>query len=545
MYDYVRLNQERAETNLENLINQINMLSVRLLINNDIYNLLDSDRLEGSKMSMLREILNNMNIDNNIIGDVVILTKNGDAYNYNERDIIDLPGKTYISEIERSKSSVWGGTKKDVDGNAYILLGRRFQNFYTGQNLGYLVVYIKERAIYNVFKDLIVPDRGFSFLVADESHVLSFPAPAEVGATIFDKEIFTTSSDSLFKKITFAGKPSIVTNYPLRGNLTKLGLNWELVSVVSDEKLFENVTKFNRYTTFIQIAVLLIAVMISFYVSKRIIQPIRRLNGKMNQFNGVMKIVTYRNSKDELWVLENSFNEMVIRISELIDRQNEEKDRQREMELVALQAQINPHFLYNTLDAIGWMAKIHKQKNIEDIVIALSQFYRLGLHKGDKYISVEEEVSIAKSYIAIETMRSPNKFEAEYDFSEDILHFTILKMLLQPLIENAIKHGIRGKRGKRRLLIKGYRSGNDLKFEISDDGAGFDVGELERKDRPIHYKGGGYGIRNVNERIRLEYGDEYGVAIESEIGLGTTSVLTVKAKAGEEVCQEKSSKQTS
>jgi two-component system sensor histidine kinase YesM len=530
MYNYVRLNQEKAETNLESVIEQVNLLSVRLQTNNDIYDLLADPRPEDEKKTALVALLNDMMIDSSVVGDVVIMTHSGDAYNYNKQLIVDLPGQSYLNEIEHSAIPVWGGTKKDARGNAYILLGRKYQNFYTGQNLGYLVVYINERAVYNVLKDIIVADRGYSFLAADDSYILSYPSAAKVGATMFDNDLFMDGSDLNFKKITLAGKPAIVTKYPLRGNLTKLGLRWSIVSVVSDEKLLENVNKINQYATYIQIVLLLIAVLISYYVSRRIIQPIRRLNVKINQFNGDATIVPFRNRKDELWVLENSFNEMVVRIGELIERQNEEKDRQRETELVALQAQINPHFLYNTLDAIGWLAKMHKQKHIEDIVMALSHFYRLGLHKGDKYITVEEEVGIARNYIAIETMRTPNKFEVEYDISEEILARPILKMLLQPLIENAIKHGIRGKRGKGHMVIKGYREGGDLKFEISDDGAGFVVGDLDREDKPHRYKGGGYGIRNVNERIQLEYGSEYGVAIASTPGEGTTSILTVRMK---------------
>jgi two-component system sensor histidine kinase YesM len=530
MYNYVRLNQEKAETNLESVVEQVNLLSVRLQTNNDIYDLLADSRPKEEKEKALVALLNDMMIDNFIVGDVVIITHDGDTYNYNRQEIIDLPGQSYLNEIEHSAIPVWGGTKKDTEGNAYILLGRRYQNFYTGQNLGYLVVYIKERAVFNILKDVIVADRGYSFLAADDSYILSYPNAAQVGATIFDNDLFMTGSELNFKKITLAGKPAIVTKYPLRGKLTKLGLKWSIVSVVSDEKLLENVNKINQYATYIQIVLLLVAVLISYYVSRRIIQPIRRLNNKINQFNGDATVVPFRNRKDELWVLENSFNEMVVRISELIERQNEEKDRQRETELVALQAQINPHFLYNTLDAIGWLAKMHKQKHIEDIIMALSSFYRLGLHKGDKYITVEEEVGIARNYIAIETMRTPNKFEVEYDISEEILAHPILKMLLQPLIENAIKHGIRGKRGKGHLVIKGYREGGDLKFEISDDGAGFVVGDLGREDKPHRYKGGGYGIRNVNERIQLEYGSEYGVAIASTPGEGTTSIVTVRMK---------------
>ncbi|UUZ80247.1 sensor histidine kinase [Paenibacillus sp. P26] len=208
------------------------------------------------------------------------------------------------------------------------------------------------------------------------------------------------------------------------------------------------------------------------------------------------------------------------------------------MELIAHQAQINPHFLYNTLDAIGWLAKIHKQNEIEKMVIALSSFYRLSLHKGDKYITVEEEIGIVQSYVAIEALRFPGKFEVQYDIAEDILAFKMLKIIIQPLIENAIKHGISGKRGKGLVTIRGYRSGDSLRFEITDDGAGFDVGTFKKQGEPRPYKGGGYGIRNVNERIQLEYGFGYGVEIRSTVGAGTTSVVTVRIKEGDKVRYE-------
>jgi len=530
MYNYVRLNQEKAEVNLESLIDQVNMLSVRLLTNNDIYGLLgDAGTDRAHKEAMYADLLKGMGIDPSVVGDVVIVTKDGSAYRYGEARI-DLPGQTYLAQIERKKTPVWGEVEKDEEGNAYLLLGRKYQNFYTGQNIGYLVVYIKERALYGVLKDVIVPSKGFSFLIADDSYILSYPSPDRAGATIFDREPFMSASAPDFGKIRFEGSPSIVTSYPLSGSLSKLGLSWRIVSVVSDRELFANASKINTYAMYIQIAVLLVALVISYYVSKGIIRPLQRLNRRITQFNGISRVLPLRSSRDELGILETSFNDMVVRIGELIERQNEEKDRQREMELNALQAQINPHFLYNTLDAIGWMAKINKQKNIEEIVIALSHFYRLGLHKGDKYITVEEEVGIARNYIAIETMRTPDKFEVTYDIAPDILPFKMLKMLLQPLIENALKHGIRAKRGKGNLLIRGYREADHLVFEIADDGDGFEVGAWEKEESPLRYNGGGYGIRNVNERIRLEYGGEYGVEIRSVIGRGTTSIVTVKTE---------------
>ncbi|UUZ93620.1 sensor histidine kinase [Paenibacillus sp. P25] len=331
----------------------------------------------------------------------------------------------------------------------------------------------------------------------------------------------------------------MIARYPLQGGVKRLGLDWEVISVVSDEKLLENVNKIKSYAMMLQIAALLLSVLISLYVSAGIIKPVRRLSLRISQFSGEAGFVpVYRNQKDELWVLENSFNDMVVRIGDLIKRNNEEKDRRREMELIAHQAQINPHFLYNTLDAIGWLAKIHKQNEIEKMVIALSSFYRLSLHKGDKYITVEEEIGIVQSYVAIEALRFPGKFEVQYDIAEDILAFKMLKIIIQPLIENAIKHGISGKRGKGLVTIRGYRSGDSLRFEITDDGAGFDVGTFKKQGEPRPYKGGGYGIRNVNERIQLEYGFGYGVEIRSTVGAGTTSVVTVRIKEGDKVRYE-------
>ncbi|PYI55554.1 sensor histidine kinase [Paenibacillus flagellatus] len=532
MYNYVKLNQENIESSLDFLINRVHMLSVRLLTENDVYNVLgDPGMTEDGKAWALRTVLDDMMIDDNIVGDVVVLTKDGTPYNYDQGTVVDLPDRSYLREIELSKTPVWGITKKDIDGNAYILLGRKYQNFFTGQDLGYLVIYIRERAIQDVLKNMIVQDRGFSFLITGDSYILSYPDAAKIGTTLFDKQALTMEPGATFKKAEFDGRPSIIASYPLGGGIRSLGMDWNVVSVVSDEKLLENVNKIKQYSIVLQIAALGLTILISLYASKGIIRPIKRLNRRINQFAGSADfIVPYRNRKDELWVLENSFNDMVVRIGELIERNNEEKDRQREMELIALQAQINPHFLYNTLDAIGWLAKIHNQNEIEKMVIALAHFYRLSLHKGDKYISVEEEIGIVQSYVAIEAMRFPQKFEVEYDIAPDILPFKLLKIVIQPLIENAIKHGISQKRGKGRITVKGYRQGDKLHFEVTDDGAGFDVGELDNKDKPQSYKGGGYGIRNVNERIRLEYGDGYGVDIRSEIGIGTTSRVTVKTE---------------
>ncbi|WP_080839145.1 sensor histidine kinase [Cohnella massiliensis] len=536
MYEYVKINQEKTESSLEFLFNQVHMLSVRLLTEDEIYDTAESGRQESeAARTKLAAILDTMAIDDEIVGEVVIATKDGRFYPYSGQSGVGLPDRSYLNEIERSQTPVWGEIRKDAGGEAYLQLGRKYQSFYTGQNIGYLVVYIRESAIRNVLKKVIVEDHGYSFLVADDEYVLSYPDDGKVGTTLFDKQMLAMKAGQSFKKAEFVGSPSIVAVYPLEGSFRNLGLDWKIVSIVSDEKLLANVNKIKQYSLLLQIAAIGLAVAISLYAAKGILRPIRRMNRRIVQFAGTADYVApYRNPKDELRTLEDSFNDMVVRIRELIARNNEEKDRQREMELIALQAQINPHFLYNTLDAIGWLAKIHRQSEIEKMVIALAHFYRLSLHKGDRYIAVEEEIGIVKSYVAIEAQRFPQKFAVRYEIAEDILPLRLLKIIIQPLVENAIKHGVSRKRGSGNIVVKGYREGDQLLFEVSDDGAGFDVRELDDESRPARYKGGGYGIRSVNERIRLEYGAGYGVEIRSAPGSGTVSLVKVKAKCGEE-----------
>jgi len=533
MYNYVTINQEKTESSLEFLFNQVHMLSVRLLNSGDIYRLFeefqedeDGAELEGR----LSGVLDTMQIDRRIVGEIVIAARDGRAYTFDGRSGLDSPERSYLLEIERSQLPVWGKIKKDAAGEAYLPLGRKYQNFNTGQNLGYLVVYIRESAVQDVLKNMVMQNRGFSMLVSDGDYVLSYPDAGKVGTTLFDIRWLTMKPGEGFKKTDFEGSPSIVASYRLGGSFRNLGLDWKVVSVVSEKKLLENTNRIQRYSLLLQLVALGLAVLISLYASRGILGPIRRLNRRIVQFAGTTDYVApYRNPRDELHMLESSFNDMVVRIRELIERNNEEKDRQREMELIALQAQINPHFLYNTLDAIGWLAKIHSQREIERMVVALAHFYRLSLHKGDQYITVEEEIGIVRSYVAIEAMRFPGKFEVQYEIAPEILSLKLLKIIIQPLVENAIKHGVSRKRGSGAIVVRGEREGDALLFEVRDDGAGFDVSELDDDGKPKRYGGGGYGVRNVDERIRLEYGPGYGVDIRSEVGVGTSSFVKVRA----------------
>jgi two-component system sensor histidine kinase YesM len=311
-------------------------------------------------------------------------------------------------------------------------------------------------------------------------------------------------------------------------------VRWTIVNVASEEKLYASIRRMENLSAWIQAITFIVALLFALYLAGTTLKPINGLIGKIRRLGKdapeTAKLkAPHKGQGDELRVLSQSFDDMVVRIDELITHNNESKDKQRESELVALQAQINPHFLYNTLDAIGWIAKINRQREIERLVLELASFYRLSLHKGDKFIRVEEELGIVKSYVAIEKIRYPDKFDVLYEVDEAIMNQPMLKIILQPLIENAIIHGIGPKVEKGFITVKGFEIGNEVHFEIADDGVGFDSDDLSYA-APKTYSGRGYGIANVDERIRMEYGARYGISISSVPGQGTTATVIIGSR---------------
>lgn len=225
---------------------------------------------------------------------------------------------------------------------------------------------------------------------------------------------------------------------------------------------------------------------------------------------------------------ERSYNEMLERLYGLMEENKQNMETQRKLEIDALQMQINPHFLYNTLDAIAWMSKIKKQPEIEKLVINLAKFFRLSLHKGAKYVKISEEAELVEHFLEIEKIRFPDTIRFVNEIPESIGNYTTIKLILQPIVENSIKHGFVEKDGIGTITLGASEEGNDVLITVSDDGCGFDVPD-DFWSREINPQAqGGYGLRNVNERIRLEYGEGYGLSVESQKGVGTKVMVRIK-----------------
>lgn len=250
---------------------------------------------------------------------------------------------------------------------------------------------------------------------------------------------------------------------------------------------------------------------------------------------GGLKVQAPKSNIEEIRMLSEQYDQMIIRIDELITHIREEQERQRKTELKLLQSQLNPHFLYNTLDTIVWLAEGKRHREVVEMITALSSFLRIGLNKGNDFISIKEEAEHVRSYLQIQHFRYEDIMDYEIDFDEEIKSYTTLKLTLQPIVENALYHGIKNKREKGFLKIKGWEKNNTIYMQVKDNGIGMKTEELRKMQRLVRMGGDeidareGFGIANVAERIRLNYGAEYGLTIESEYGVGT--LVTVKIPA--------------
>lgn len=278
---------------------------------------------------------------------------------------------------------------------------------------------------------------------------------------------------------------------------------------------------------------LIFIILLTKMITKSVTLPIQELCAATRQVAKGNFFHAEIESGDEIQVLTSSFNDMTGEIQYLIENIKKEQRNLRDTELKLLQAQINPHFLYNTLDAIVWMAEGGQNKDVVFMVTALSEFFRTTLSEGNDCITIREEQSHIQSYLSIQEIRYADILEYEICIDPEIYHYYILKLTLQPLVENALYHGIKNKRGKGKILVKGYEKDEKIFLEVWDNGIGMNETQLEILQKKINGEVAherGFGLGNVNERIRLNYGAEYGLYLTSKKGQGTVATVCIPKK---------------
>ncbi|WP_207858030.1 sensor histidine kinase [Lucifera butyrica] len=314
---------------------------------------------------------------------------------------------------------------------------------------------------------------------------------------------------------------------------------WKIAAVFPRREILANVVYIKFITVTVMILLILVAIMLSNVLAGYITKPISVLVENMKRIQGGnLHFVSHIHPLNEVGVLNQGVEDLVGRIKILLDRINKEQEIKRQLEFSIMQTQIHPHFLYNTLYSIKGLCDMNLTAEASAMVTALANFFRISVSRGNEIITVEEEVDHIRNYLFIQEMRYGDNFSYEIQVEPVVLSCKIIKLTLQPLVENAIYHGVKQKRGIGRIQVKGYLEGRFLCFEIRDNGIGMTEERLREVRQALTASGAGMqtlgvGVRSTHERLQLHYGPAAGLEIESELHQGTVVKVKIPLHTGE------------
>lgn len=381
------------------------------------------------------------------------------------------------------------------------------------------VVDMNFRTIEKMCNNVSLGKRGYIYIVDKSGNMVYHPQQQMIYAGLKTEntmDALLREPGSYFEDFNGERRVMTVKNVSYSG--------WKIVGISYVDEIVTNKKYFNSFILIISLFGIVFEILASLFISAKISQPIKRLEKHMKRLeNGDFDISVEVKGEDEVKRLSKAFNMMVARIKTLMEQIIKEQEEKRKSELKALQAQINPHFLYNTLDSIVWMNENRNYDGVTVMVAALAKLFRISLSKGNEMISIADEVEHARSYLIIQKIRYKDKFEYTIDVEPGLQSKRTLKLILQPIIENAIYHGISPLNEKGIIKISVIAEENNILLQVSDNGYGIKPEILEGLlvQESISYYSGGVGLKNVNERIKLCYGKNYGIEIKSEMDVGT------------------------
>lgn len=309
--------------------------------------------------------------------------------------------------------------------------------------------------------------------------------------------------------------------------------NWKLVAVLPENEILSKVDYIKPLILLLCIILLVVAVLMFNVLATIITKPLSNLTKKVQCVtDGNMDIPFDINASNEIGVLNNGIGLLIVRIKSLLHQIKEEQEKKRIADLAVLQAQINPHFLYNTIYSIQQLCELGENKNASKMLLALGNFFRIGLSQGQEIITIREEMDHIRNYLVIQHMKYADQLSFEFDIESAILEAKIIKLTLQPLVENAIYHGVKERPDQGFIQIKGYRDGELIRIEVRDNGVGMDEEQLAEIRNYLagnceHQ--GSFGLRNVHERLKIHFGPGYGLSIDSLKNAGTVVTVVIPA----------------
>lgn len=461
---------------------------------------------------------------------------NGMKENYDVTDVVlyvddnfgFLGNGTFIQSLDKAKKSQWYqkymndtnialyDTEKFVVNGVeenYITVSR----FFTAKNdfnkiVGAVRVFVEEKVFRKIVSNSVTTLGGVCYVVNSDGDIITASENMSSDYFISMSDLEKSAQTNEWGTVKVNGKRSVFTSKSLEYG------DWKLVSVIPQSVITSDSRNLLKMMLIYMGLILVAAYILAYFISKSIVSRIVRLSDHMllNDGSGIEELALSgltNETNDEIDILIKNYNEMLKKIEEYTLLQYENGKKIKSAELKLLQEQINPHFLYNVLDLVNWMAIKSKNKDIEKIVYYVAQFYKIGLNSGNETIKLSQELEHVKYYVKIQKIRFKNIKGLTINVPKEIENCVILKTIFQPLVENSINHGLRDEYVEGEITISAEYDENSITFLVQDNGKGISD-EIIRQIKNGSYKsssGSAFGLRNLNERIKIFYGNEYGI----------------------------------
>ncbi len=522
-----------------NLDFELNRMLDKTYSNDDSGQVEKMDDMVKARSSLYRGILY---LNNNI--DSVVLYPENSNYIYWKglEDTINFNYKLkneswYKGILEADGKEVIIGIHKDYlltrNGKNVVSVGRNLVNTSTKKSRGVVIINTRVDKLVTLFKDIKITPNSNILLVDENQNIITSNHNNDIGKKVNQlPQLANTNLNKLFNE-TKINKESYYINV---GNSQYS--KWKVVSIIPKSELLIEVSNVKFIIITSLIILILISIIVSAIISTGITRPILKLKNVMKTVEKGDLKVQAEVSKGEVGELAVTFNKMISETRNLINKIHIEEDKKKNAELAALQAQISPHFLYNTLNTIRWMANIQGSKGISNSLTSLIEMLTFAAKVKSDYITIGDEIGQLNHYLNILKLRYFDKFKIKFIMDEDIFEYTTLKFVLQPIVENAILHGFDDLEQNAWITIKIIKKSDKIFYDITDNGKGIEQSRIEEIFTPdfslSNKKFNKIGIYNVNERIKLTFGYEFGITIQSEISKFTNIHIEIPAIKVEE-----------
>lgn len=533
---YIRESVDAAASEFEESLNYVFDQTAAVLISvinySVVYDTICNRQLSyAQKQDIIDDHLTSFIANDSLIDVLEIVTTDGAVFRSTKTQLQDSdndnPG--FLEQVGNMNMRISTVPVYGADGVDYLKVAFKYYNFNHMADIGTITAYIRREQLQNIFGGSVF--HKFTYIATLDGIIFLNSEQGHIGAYFFSPEEMKNDGES-----PYAGKNDAY--YCNNIACSAIDGNVRLHIIAHNNELYGLTRRLNLSILLIMTATALISLIFSNAIAKQLTSGLIGLIHRMDTFSSSHEAMQKINTANELQALEAHFIKMAAEIQQLMIENDISNERKRIAELNVLQSQINPHFIYNSLDVISCMAKLERPyKMIDDATCTLASFLRLGLHKGENFITVKDEMKHVQSYLAIESIRFPDLFEVRYEIEPRIYDYKILKMILQPIAENSIKHGFKRIKYKGVLTIRGYEEKQHIVFEVFDNGVGIEEAELENASQR-EQELGGYGLFSVRERLAVAYGEQAEMTIACAEPHGTLTTLKLSRHTEETLPQE-------